>query len=95
MFVDAHCSPAATATEQLAIVVRELESIIAPLCAALAQARALDSATQWQSKTAEAFHLMAEDWAHDLSRLGVLAYEGVGDVRRAHEHAAFAAWACE
>ncbi|MGZ0712246.1 hypothetical protein ACWPKO_28315 (plasmid) [Coraliomargarita sp. W4R53] len=93
----AHASvflPAAEAHAQLAIVVRELELITGPLCSAIAQARTLDGATDWQSKTAATFHLLAQDWASDLGRLGVLAYEATGDARRARDYAAVAARGC-
>jgi nitrate reductase assembly molybdenum cofactor insertion protein NarJ len=77
------------ASEQLAIVVRDLARVIDRLTDAATAARGLSAATDWQSKAATAFHEKAEAWAVAVSALSSLAEDARADAAHARDRAAF------
>lgn len=81
--------PAAPASHQLAVVVRDLATIIEWLTDAAATARGLAAATDWQSRAATAFHEKAESWAGEVSGLVCLAETARIDASHARDRAAF------
>ncbi len=83
--------PADAATQQLAIVVRELAQLIDRITDAALAARGLAEATDWRAKAATAFHDRAVTWAGDVSGLGCLAETLRYDADRAQDRAAWAA----
>ncbi len=64
-----HSPSAATAASQLDIVARELAGLSERLQDAAAGARGLAAATHWRARAAEAFHLLATQWAGEVSGL--------------------------
>jgi hypothetical protein len=80
--------PAAPASHQLSVVVRELATIIERLTDAAATARGLAAATDWQSPAATAFHDQAESWAGEVSGLICLAETARIDASHARDRAA-------
>ncbi|MCP2638256.1 hypothetical protein K0817_017010 [Microbacterium sp. HD4P20] len=81
--------PAAPASHQLAVVVRDLAALIEGLTDAAATARGLSAATDWQSSAATAFHEKAELWAGQVSGLICLAETARIDAAHARDRAAF------
>lgn len=81
--------PAAPASHQLAVVVRDLTVIIDRLTDAAATARGLSAATDWQSAAATVFHEKAEAWAGQVSGLVCLAETARIDASHARDRAAF------
>lgn len=76
------------ASDDLAIVARELDRIIERLTDAAAVARGLSAATDWQAKAAVLFHETAARWAGEVSGLGCLAETARLDAARARDRAA-------
>jgi nitrate reductase assembly molybdenum cofactor insertion protein NarJ len=82
-------SDSTPASEQLAIVVRDLARVVDRLTDAATAARGLSAATDWQSKAATAFHEKAEAWARSVSSLSSLAEDAREDAAHARDRAAF------
>jgi hypothetical protein len=70
---DGELNPALGAADELAIVARELATLIDRITDAATAAWGLAAATDWQARAATAFHAKAETWAGDVSGLVCLA----------------------
>lgn len=79
---------ATPASQQLAIVERDLARVIDRLSDAVATARGLADATDWQSDAATAYHLKAEAWARAVTGLAYLAETARIDAAHARDRAA-------